>query len=602
MTQYAFILKEIRLLSSLAILLFIIPVHAQITESVVPLQASPREAGPLFKSTGDTIGLPIADDFSRKSTQPNPAIWADNYVLISNTVPLGVKSIGAAVFDGTDEYGLPYNINYNGSDSIADYLTSHYIRFATAPTNLMLSFLYQRGGNGELPEVDDSLVVELWSPIDSSWTQVWGAKGTGSPTPFRAAAIPIDSSIFLTDGFRFRLGAYGALNGVFDIWNIDYVELDVNRNIADTIVNEPAFVRQSPYLTGGFTHLPWFHYSDALLLNDLTFTYRRNGPIPPGGWSLNLGKYVLEKDGSQIKDRLTVPVVTVLDHDNDLDFSVPLQPVNSGAVTGEFEFFMRTWFDGTAEGLRSNDTVERTIPFKNFYGYDDGSAERAYGILNQTNARLAIEFEPLQPDSLKGLYINFAHGGVDATQEEFRIAVWNYDSGEPGFPIWVSDSLYEPQYPYEQNGFIPFELDTSIYIPGKVFIGLIQPSATAIYMGLDVNTPNATPKFYGDGFTWYQSLVPGTVMIRPYFQYTPFDFGFEEPEALNSKVYPNPATNHIRIDIDEVDMTWQLVNTLGQVVLRGKDQEFDVANLPRGLYILQIQANQSSASHKIILQ
>jgi hypothetical protein len=595
-------LKEIRLLSSLAILLLWLPAQAQVLEEAVYLQAAPRPARPVFKSAGDTIDLPITDDFSNKSTRPNPAYWADDYVLISNTIPLGVKSIGAAVFDGTNEFGFPYNIKKNGSDSIADYLTSHYIRFNNPPNNLMLSFLYQRGGNGETPEIEDSLVVEFWSPIDSTWNQVWGAKGTGSATPFQAAAIPVDSNIYLNDGFRFRLGAYGARNGVFDIWNIDYVELDVNRNLSDTIVNEPAFVRQAPYLTGTFTHLPWFHYSDAQLLNDLTFTYRRNGPIPAGGWSLNLGKYVLEKDGSQIKDRLTVPVVTVLDHDNDLDFSVPLQPVNSGAITGEFELFMRTWFDGTAEGLRSNDTVERTIPFRNYYAFDDGTAERAYGILNQVNARLAIEFEPLQPDTLKGIYINFAHAGVDATEEKFRIAIWNYDNGEPGLPIFVSDSLYEPQYPYYHNGFIPFDLDTSIFIPGRVFIGIIQPSVTALHMGLDLNTPNSTLKFYGDGLTWYQSLVPGTVMFRPYFQYTPFDFSIDETELLESRVYPNPASDWLVIETAFETASWQLINTLGQVVAAGKEREIMVSHLPRGLYILQISSRQKTATHKVVLQ
>jgi hypothetical protein len=596
-------LTTIRLLSSLTILLFTTTLAAQVMEEAVPLQAVPREAGTVPETVADTIGLPIVDDFSYKSTKPNPAIWSDDYVLISSTLSVGEKSIGTAVFDGTDELGLPYNINNNSSDSIADYLTSHYIRFASPPSNLVLTFLYQRGGNGETPEVDDSLVVELWSPIDSGWTQVWGAKGTGSATPFQAAAIPIDSSKYLADGFRFRMGAYGARNGVFDIWNIDYVELDVNRNVGDTIVNEPAFVRQHPYVTGTFTHLPWFHYSDNRILNDITFTYRRNGPIPSGGWSLNLGKYIIEKDGNPVKDRLTVPVITILDHDVDLDFSAPVQPINTGAITGEFDLFMRTWFDGTAEGLRSNDTVERTIPFKNYYGFDDGTAERAYGILNQANAHFAIEFEPLQPDTLKGLYISFAHAGVDATEEKFRIAVWRYNSnGRPGLPLFVSDSLYEPQYPYAQNGFIPFDLDTSIFIPGRVFIGIIQPSTTPLHMGLDVNTPNATPKFYGDGLTWFQSLVAGTVMLRPYFQYTPFDFGVDEPPILNSQVYPNPTTDKLIIDVAEPDATWQLINTMGQVVSAGSERELVVNHLPRGLYILQISSKLKRATHRVILQ
>jgi hypothetical protein len=105
--------------------------------------------------------------------------------LLAARFPLGEKSIGAAVFDGTNEFGFPYNINKNGSDSIADYLTSHYIRFNNPPNNLMLSFLYQRGGNGETPEIEDSLVVEFWSPIDSTWTRFGEQKVPVVPRHFK---------------------------------------------------------------------------------------------------------------------------------------------------------------------------------------------------------------------------------------------------------------------------------------------------------------------------------------------------------------------------------------------------------------------------------
>ena len=603
-TQYAHILNKTLRNSFLFFLLVPLIGIGQVAEEVVSLHQANRPAAPQFKAAGDTINLPIIDDFSWKKSYPRPDFWADRNVFVNTTFCVGPLSIGVATFDGTDEYGFPYNINQNGSDSVADYLTSRYIRFQNPPVNLMLSFLYQRGGLGEVPETEDSLVVEFWSPQDTAWHRAWSTQGTGTLSNFRVATVTVDSSIYLVDGFRFRFAAYGARNGVFDVWNLDHVELDINRNPGDTIVTEPAFVRQHPFLTGSFTHIPWFHYSDALLLNDLTFTYRRNGPPPPGGWALNLGKYTLNKDGTQIKDRLTVPVVSNLIHNVDVDFSVPLQPVSSGIPTGEFTYFMRTWFDGTAEGLRSNDTVERTIPFKNFYAFDDGTAERGYGILNQTNARLAIEFQPLSPDSLRGLLINFAHAGTDATQNTFRIAIWAYNNGEPGLPIYISDSVYEPQYGYYHNDFMPFELDKAVYIPGAVYVGIIQSSANAMHMGLDLNTLNATPKFYGNGFTWFQSLVPGTVMLRPYMRYTPADFGLaDEFTKLPSKVYPNPAADYLLIEVEgDLEPTWQLVNLLGQVVQHGKGRQLQVADIPRGMYILQLESDQKSATHKIILR
>ena len=190
-------------------------------------------------AAGDTIILPIVDDFSNKSTLPNPKFWADNKVYINSTIPTGLLSIGAATFDGTNQYGFPYNINYNGSDSVADVLTSRYINYVTNPSNVYLSFMYQAGGLGELPEIEDSLVVEFWAAPDSAWEQVWAVKGNSQATDFKSVIIPVDSAKYLVDGFRFRFAAYGALNGAFDVWNIDYVQLDKNRTPSDTVIIEP---------------------------------------------------------------------------------------------------------------------------------------------------------------------------------------------------------------------------------------------------------------------------------------------------------------------------------------------------------------------------
>jgi hypothetical protein len=575
---------------------------AQIVEEVVPLQAMPMGQAPTFKTAGDTIELPIRDDFSAKRTFPNPDFWADRFVFISSTIPAGPLSIGAAVFDGTDENGFPYNLANNTSDSIADVLTSHFIDFVGPPQNLYLSFVYQRAGNGDVPEITDSLAVQFWAPTDSTWNQVWAVGGSGLADNFKSIILPVDDPKFLVDGFRFRFAARGAQNGVFDIWNIDYVELDINRNVNDTLISEPAFVRQHPFILRNHTHIPWFHYNDQQLLSDVTLTYRRNGFAPGGGWSLNLGKYTIKKDGALVKDRLTVPVITNNIQNIDLDFSVPLQPLSLVPAAGEFTVEMRTWFDGTAEGLRSNDTVEVSIPFKNYYAFDDGTAEQAYGILNQTNAHFAIQLQPIQPDSLRGLFINFAHGGTDATLNSFKIAVWSFNNGVPGPAIYVSDSIYTPVYGYYHNDFMPFELDEAVYLPGAVFIGIIQTNATAIHMGLDINTPNATPKYYGNGFIWYQSLVPSTVMLRPYLRYTPTNFGTAENVLENIKVYPNPAQTLLNIaSADKEDLAWTLLNTTGQIVANGTERQVDVADLPRGLYILRLSQKGNVAHQKIIL-
>lgn len=600
--HYKLILKQI-LLSSFILFFTPFALLAQV-EEVLPLVRLPLEQMPAQKTNafGDTISLPIIDDFSLKSTFPNPAFWADNFVYINSTIPTNVYSIGAATFDGTDQYGFPYDIKDNSSDTFADVLTSRYIKFATPPNNLFLSFYYQAGGMGELPEVEDTLLVQFWSPQDSAWERVWAVTGNSQATLFKPVILPVLDPKHLQNGFRFRIAAAGARNGAFDIWNIDYVELDVNRNPSDTVIVEPAFITPHPYLTKNFTHIPWFHYNDAQIKDSLAFTYRRNGPPPPGGWALNLGKFILTKNGALVKDRLTVPVITNLNHNVDVTFKVPLQPVNTGSPSNEFDLRMRTWFDGTAEGLRSNDTVEIDIPFKNYYAVDDGSAERAYGILNQINARLAFQFQPLAPDTLRGLFINFAHAGVDASTNKFRIAIWEDKAGEPGLPIYISDSIYTPVYPFYYNGFMPFDLDTGVFVPGSVYIGIIQTKVTGMHVGFDLNS-TTSKKYYGGGFLWLESLYPGALMIRPYFKYTPRDFGLAENNVKVPNIYPNPAQNIIFIDQSiSAEINWTLLNSLGQQIQTGNAPQIDVDSLPRGMYLLQLMWDNNYHTHKIILQ
>ena len=74
--------------------------------------------------------------------------------------------------------------------------------------------------------------------------------------------------------------------GAFDIWNVDYVQLDKDRNAADSIVTEPAIARTSTHHRKQELHFwPWWLDMSNSLANrpsSLTFTYRRMGTVPSG--------------------------------------------------------------------------------------------------------------------------------------------------------------------------------------------------------------------------------------------------------------------------------------------------------------------------------
>ncbi len=66
--------------------------------------------------------------------------------------------------------------------------------------------------------------------------------------------------------------------------------------------------------------------------------------------------------------------------------------------------------------------------------------------------------------------------------------------------------------------------------PKDVYIGFIQTTGPAITVGLDLSVN--TVKAYGDYAGWYPSLLPGTLMMRPFFRGLPADLSAaQEPRT-----------------------------------------------------------------------
>ena len=237
---------------------------AQVQEITTVLRGAP--VTPWSVESTDTLVPPFTDDFSYPSDKPSPALWQDAKVWVNDEMALFQNSLGVATFDGLNEYGFAYKENALGSDSLADVLTSAYLDLQGL-SNVYLSFQLQEGGRGELPSNNDSIVVEYWSPVTADWTQVWGQKGSGTSGPFSSVILPVQGANYLQKGFRFRFAAYGARAGAYDIWNVDYVQLDKDRNPSDTIITEPAIARAHPLIigSGAYTSWPWWVSMRAVL-------------------------------------------------------------------------------------------------------------------------------------------------------------------------------------------------------------------------------------------------------------------------------------------------------------------------------------------------
>jgi photosystem II stability/assembly factor-like uncharacterized protein len=70
--------------------------------------------------------------------------------------------------------------------------------------------------------------------------------------------------------------------------------------------------------------------------------------------------------------------------------------------------------------------------------------------------------------------------------------------------------------------------------------------------------------------------------------------GTEGESALGNgiQVYPNPTNGRLNIALPPNDVLrgWQIWDLQGKLLLEGKDMELDIAGLPSGLYLLQVQS------------
>ena len=583
---------------------------AQVQEITTVLRSAPVTSW--FVESTDTLVPPFTDDFSYPSDKPSPALWQDAKVWVNDEMALFQNSLGVATFDGLNENGFAYKENALGSDSLADVLTSAYLDLQGL-SNVYLSFQLQEGGRGELPSNNDSIVVEYWSPVTADWTQVWGQKGSGTSGPFSSVILPVQGANYLQKGFRFRFAAYGARAGAYDIWNVDYVQLDKDRNPSDTIITEPAIARAHPLIigSGAYTSWPWWVSNASSVANrpsTLEFIYRRNGAVPSGGWSLNLGQFRWEENGALVQQTTAVPVITNTQHNQDQTFTVSVPSTAMTSFSGPTTVSTKVWFDGSAAGFRSNDTVRGTLTLNNYLALDDGSAERAYAVQNVVGGRVAQKFKVGGlggSDTLKGMYFNFVDAG-EAYTSTFRMAVWApADSGDgPGNILYMSDSLYRPFTGYYRGDMMPYELDSSVSLNAyaEIWLGYICTSSNPMYLGLDQQRtlPSGMPRYYGDGFNWYQSLEPGVAMMRPYFRYSPTDMALEEL-AQDFKVYPNPSSGSLSIESPSAH--YVLRTLTGATVASGHVEGYnnlELHHLDAGLYILSLRTAQGIAQVKWI--
>lgn len=559
-----------------------------------------------------------AIQFFAQINDPN-GLWLDHYAYHNYRFAKNPWSLGVATFDGLDENGFPYNFG-SAAVGYADVLTSKPLRLNgyVGQDSLYFSFLYQCQGLGDAPESSDSLVLEFYAPLADQWFRVWSTEGQAL-SDFKVVHFPVKDVKYLKKGFQFRFRNYGALSGDLDHFHIDYVSLKALSGYQDTLFKDFAFVYPIGSMLKEYTAVPWDHYKNNPTdkMNDQFRVSVRNGSniqensqngdarISYNGTqeaSFSLSNFILtNQDAGQNYSPRTV-------YESFHDFSLTGSRFDETKIGDQQFFDIGATVSAQFPNFPQNDSTFGEQVFKNYYAYDDGSAEKAYGIIG-LQARLAYQFTPYEADSLIGVQMYFSPSVNNVSNNLFLLSVWGDNNGAPGELLYQDDFFYtrQPTYLGGRNKFVTyFFKDTAkLRVDGTFYVGWRQLDEDRLNIGFDANLDNHGKIFYSldNGNSWVNSQFAGSIMMRPLFS-TALDASLGvktiAPKEPNFTVFPNPTSDLISIESTNVDSEFTLYNLQGKVVLQipAGVKTIDLSTFQAGIYIIQDLTN--GKSQKII--
>ena len=484
------------------------------------------------------LTLPFIDDFAKPTNYlPDRSKWTDNNVFINTNFGIDPPTIGVATFDAFDKTGKLYPAA-GPIVFAADTLTTQAINMSAyhPADSIYLSFFFQPKGHGDMPEPDDVFIVQFLND-SGEWVEVWSASANVSDSTiitkvydkpdtasvkylgeeFYRAHFKIDDPAYYHPAFQFRFINYVSISSsqhipgistTYDHWHLDFVYL--NKDRFKTVLDLPDVTlaqTQQPISTS-YESIPATHLNSAAedptmfpSPMNLSITYRtfysenksvnRNFRIAPLYGTGSTRQIDLGSENIYIGQTVTFETQEAKYNFTTTDDSAAFM-ITSYIKTDTDPAYLR-------KELRYNDTSSYIHYFRDYYAYDDGTAEAGYGIdgNNTANAKVAIQFESYQTDSLRGVYMYFNHVVNNANVVPFNITVWSDYNGQPDRAIYMG-RVDKPVLRDSLNKFVAYKFDKAVPIEkgGKYYVGWTQISETFLNIGFDLNRTNGDKLFY----------------------------------------------------------------------------------------------------------
>lgn len=626
-----------RSLFLISTLLLCFQAFGQIVERPLPnksTQPTKKGSKDIIHITEDTepTGLPFWDDFSQANVIPSTLKWIDGqHVRISNGTGIEAPSINAALFDGVDANGVPYDPTslLNGA---TDSLTSRLIDLQNGfdrigqADSVYLSFFWQVNGQGELPDSEDSLVLEFRNEA-GAWVRQWSTVGgrDNETGDFTQELLQVTSDFFHPD-FQFRFRSFSRLAGAFDTWLVDYVYLNQGRHANDIAYPDRALTRKPSHLIGPYTAMPTEQFfadpaeyvqettAEFLNLNDAfqpvqyTAIVRNTGtdevvevlndetvasPLPQAFERLTFTSPAMDPSLLDAEADSTILETTYFINSGDNFFIEEIRPGNDTVFVEAIDY-------------RINDTVRIETRLDDYFAYDDGEPDFAAGI-NQAGGKLAYRFVVEERALLTHIDINFAF--IQQTGEPIEVMVWRdieVNTREDSVLFQDPFSVQRPEFIGQLKA---YELDTPIFVQDTFYIGFSQATNEFLAVGLDKNNDSGDQMFFNVDGNWRANeFVRGSFLMRPRFDKETAE-NFTGPGQAGGPpsfdIYPNPTSGSIHIPGPLEAL--QLFDSYGkQSPFRLEEEEegylLDLSLNKKGIYLLRVVRNGQTLTKRIILK
>jgi hypothetical protein len=566
----------------------------------------------------DLLELPFIDDFSTDNfpgnDEGNTILWEQEKAVLNRSLALNPPTVGVVSFDGTDEVGFPYS--FDPGTGPADTLTSCPINLDyNSDDGIGLSFYYQPQGITFFPPnaSNDSLILEFYAPELDQWFWIWSTVDVSNSDGFNFVYLPITDTRYLKEGFKFRFRNIAFLQGLYSVWNVDYVWLDQNNLNNDPIVNDVAFVDGPVSFLQDYSAMPLSHYAEnqgETMLDQIQVRFRN---LNDGPRTLEGNEIVVSHEGSviDILPNFNEPPIAAQSTAN---YTHQLQEGGSqytfDPTLAEDELIYDVSINlGTSDfgNTSSNNSFRFQQSFYTNYAYDDGSAEAGYGV-SGNSSRMALKYTNFKSDSVWALRIYTMPIGINYENTPFTIKIWEDNGGVPGTEL-VS-AQHEFQYgeeEYQQT--IIYQFDEPVFRPsGTFFVGIQQSSqSSGLRIGLDLNTTgNEGNFFFDDGNGWEVTSIAAqaSIMIQPMFTTE----GYQDITASTNEriaipglhVYPNPARSQVNILSESNEpLHISIIDLSGRLIQQNRmANSLDVSSLVPGIYLLQITDSEGRQSVK----